>query len=90
MIAIEFEQANVRLAESQDEYETLPIHVPLDENGQLTDIECPCTCCFQLNKEEIDELVKTGKLYFTQLTFGSSFQPIRMSTTNPFINQEPQ
>lgn len=86
MIAIDFPQRNVMLAENQPEYETLPIHVPLDENGVLTDAESPCTCCFQLNKEEIDEIVRTGQIWFTQYTFGNAFSPITMSTQNPFEN----
>ena len=79
MRAIEFEQVTNRLAEDQPEYETLPVHITNDENREFT-------CCFELNKAEIDEIVKTGKLWYTQLTFGNLFQPIRMSTENPFIN----
>lgn len=78
MLSVEFPQANIALGESQAEYETL--HVAYD----IANPAKPMTACFQLNKEEIDEIVKTGKLWFTQLTFGKPFQPVLMSTQNPF------
>lgn len=81
MIAVDFPERTHLIAENQPEYETLPAHI--DVNDPTT----PCTMCFELNKEEIEEIVKTGKLYFTQFTFRSAFQPINMSTQNPFIQQ---
>lgn len=100
MIAIEFDQANIRLAENQPEYETLPIWMDVDDNGipVMIPVKQPdgsvkdqprspmgeAVCCFQLNKEEIDEIVRTGKLYFTQCTFWKPYSPINMSTENPF------
>lgn len=95
MRAVKFDQANVNLAEGQDEYETLPIYAVIDEDGNprrnkdggLFDPQGEMTCCFELNKEEIDEIVRTGKIWHTQLTFWQPFQPISMSTQNPFITQ---
>jgi hypothetical protein len=78
MISVEFPQVNCALAKDQEEYETL--HVFVD----TTIPERPMTACFQLNKEEIDEIVRTGKLWYTQYTFGHLFQPVSMSTQNPF------
>jgi hypothetical protein len=43
------------------------------------------TACFELNKEEIDEIVRTGKIWHTQMLFGDQFQPILMTTQNPFV-----
>lgn len=82
MIAVEFPQANCILAKDQPEYDPLPVHI------DVVDPARPMTCCFQLNKEEIDEIVKTGKIWFTQLTFGQLFHPISMSTQNPFIKDQ--
>ena len=77
MTAVEFEEVNLRIAEHQDEYETLPAyHNP--EEGSVT-------FCFQLNKEELDEIAKTGKIYFKQLTFNKSLQPINMSTEKSLL-----
>lgn len=78
MISVEFPQANCALAKDQPEYETL--HVFVDKSKP----EVPMTACFQLNKDEIEEIVRTGKLWFTQMTFGQLFQLISMSTQDPF------
>lgn len=98
MIAADFPQRNVMLAEDQPEYETLPVFCEYKEiivpNGpndpQLAIVTkvvpWSMTCCFELNKEEIEEIVKTGKLWHTQYLFGKSFQPINMSSQNPFEN----
>ena len=45
------------------------------------------TACFELNKEEIDEIIRTGKIWHTQMLFGANFQPIIMSTQNPFKDE---
>lgn len=72
MIAVEFEEVNVRIAEHQDEYETIPAFVNQQEGS--------ITCCFQLNKEEIDEIVRTGKIWHKQVNFNKPINPIAMST----------
>lgn len=82
MIAVEFDQVNIRLAEDQPEYETLPVFYNKESN------EREMVCCFQLNKEEIDEIVRTGKLWHTQCTYGNQFHPVSMTTQNPFINTQ--
>lgn len=101
MRAVPFPEANISLAENQDEYETLPIYMDVDENKNpayrrqrkdegdgtelvLCDPMGQAICCFELNKEEIDEIVRTGKIWHTQCTFWGAFQPINMSTQNPF------
>jgi hypothetical protein len=71
MTAIEFEEVNVRIAEDQEEYETLPVYFNKEEGSM--------SFCFQLNKEEIDEVIKTGHVFFKQLTFGKPLQPVNMS-----------
>lgn len=72
MKAVEFEEVNIRISEDQEEYETLPAFHNKQE-GSLT-------FCFDLNKEELDEIIRTGKIYFKQLTFGRPMNPIAMST----------
>lgn len=78
MDAIDFPERNVELAKDQPEYQTLPVLSEPEKEGQ------PMTCCFQLTKEEILEIVATGQIWHTQWTFGAPFQPIRMSTQKPF------
>ena len=79
MRSVIFEQANIAMGENQEEYETLYSFVdPNDPEGKVVS-------CFELNKEEIEEIVKTGKLWFIQTTFQSRYNPILISTENPFI-----
>lgn len=78
MESIQFPEANVALAKEQEEYQTL--HVLHDPEAEGS----PMTACFELTKEEILEIVATGRIWHTQWTFGNLFQPIRMSTSKPF------
>jgi hypothetical protein len=87
MKAVKFKEANIQLAEDQPEYETLPIYMP-GKNGVIDDPEGHATFCMRLTKEEVREIVATHKIWITQLTFNNPFQPICMTTKNPFI-QEP-
>lgn len=73
MTAKEFPEVNVRIAENQPQYETLPAHFNKKEGSM--------TFCFQLNKEEIDEIQRTGCIWFKQLTFGKPMNPIAMAVT---------
>lgn len=71
MVSKDFPERNLKIAEHQDEYETLyAYHNP--KEGSVT-------FCFQLNKEEIDQILNTGEIYFKQLTFGAPMQPVAMS-----------
>jgi len=84
MNSIDFPKANIQLAKDQPQYRTLFIHV--DKSGR--DPEGNVTCCFELSEEEVQEIVRTKKLWFTQVTFNRGFSPIRMSTTTPFTPEE--
>ena len=91
MEAINFPEANLMLAEDQPEYKTLPVFLKnkrINANGynpNLTkkDIPWEMTACFELTDEEIAEIVKTKKLWYTQLIMGRNFQPIRIETSKP-------
>lgn len=82
MTPIKFPEQTHVLAENQPEYEPLPVHI--DQN----DTAVPMTACFVLTDEEVEEIVKTRKLWHTQLTFGNAFQPVTLSTQSPFTKQE--
>lgn len=100
MLAVDFPERNLMLAEDQPEYETLPVFMevkevmvangPKDPQNAIVTKNVPwsMTACFELNKEEIEEIIRTGKLWYTQMLFGNQFQPIRMSTQNPFTPEE--
>lgn len=56
-----------------------------DEGNEVREVDIPCyvtpdnklmVVCFTLNKEEIDELVKTGKLYIGQSIIPGGMLPI--------------
>ncbi|MEA4821904.1 MAG: hypothetical protein VB122_06760 [Erysipelotrichales bacterium] len=59
-------KANVKFAENQNEYPTLPAHV--FPNGVVA-------CTLELTDEEIEEIVKTKKVYLSMLTFNKPLQP---------------
>jgi len=82
MKAINFEGNNFVLAEDQPEYESLPVHV---KYNIIPEGEVPweITACFEFSDEEIQELIKTKKLYYSQLVFGNLFHPMRLSLKNP-------
>lgn len=77
MKAIEFDEVNIRIAEHQEEYETLPVFV----DGKNPAV--PAIMCFKLNDEERKQVLETGNIWLTVLTFGHNFQPIGMSCLKP-------
>lgn len=78
MKAVDFDQVNLKIAEHQDEYQTLPAHFDR-ESGTVT-------ACFELDEEELQQVKEDGKIYITLCTFGRPLQPIRSSVLNPFID----
>lgn len=79
MKAIEFKEVNVRYAENQEEYETLPAYKQEnDERGLMV-------CCFELSPEELTEINKDGKIWLSVLTFNNPLQPVLLQTECPFI-----
>lgn len=77
MKAINFEGANMKVAENQEEYETLPAHVN-EETGVVTS-------CWELTAEEVDEFKATGKIFLQQATFGHALQPVSINIKNPLL-----
>lgn len=84
MKSIDFPKANVALAKDQPQYQTLFVHV--DKTGR--DREVQVTCCMELSEEEVNEIVRTKKMWFTQVTFGRGYNPIRMQLSSPFTAEE--
>ena len=77
MEAQEFEEVNVRIAEDQPEYETLPAHWNREE-GSLT-------FCFKLDENELNRIKATGEIWIKQLTFGGAMNPIALSTNKEIL-----
>lgn len=65
----------IKIAENQDEYETLPAIVNVEEQSVLFR--------FQLSDEEKAQIAETGDLYVTLWTFGEPMQPILIQTVCP-------
>jgi hypothetical protein len=84
MKAIEFQEVNLRIAENQPEYETLPVFI--DHSSP----EYEATMCFELDDDEKKQVVETGKIWLRVLTFGKPFQPIGMSCLKPEGMTEPE
>jgi hypothetical protein len=88
MQPIDFPQRNLMLAEDQPEYQTLPVFVDVRE-VKTPDGHKPApwsmTCVYQFTDEEIAELIANKKLFYRQMLFGGQFQPIFLSTKDPFI-----
>lgn len=78
MRAVEFPEVNGRLAEEQAEYETLPIYLE-----SLPDVTI-VYACFELSKEEREELAKTGKLWYSRRFHSGQFEPFLITTEKPF------
>lgn len=77
MKAIKFKEVNLQIAENQEEYETLPAKIDIEDPA------APTTMCIELNQAEINQVVKTGMIWLTVLTFMRNFQPIKMSLLKP-------
>ena len=72
MKAKEFKEVNIRLAEDQDECETLPGFYDVEEQS--------FTFCFELSPDEVNRIKATDEIWFKVLTFGQRMQPICLST----------
>lgn len=83
MKVLNFPEVNVRIAENQPEYETLPVKVDISNDSM------PATMCLELDEEEIKQVKKTGRVWITVLTFGHNFHPIKMSFLKPADCTEP-
>jgi hypothetical protein len=93
MLPIKFPEANCILAENQPEYTPLPVFVEYKDvetahKKATVTVAWSMTACFELSDEEIEQIVKTRRLYHTQMVFGNNFQPVMLSTQNPSIPTE--
>ena len=72
MKAIEFKNQTHKLAETQDQYITLPILQIPGKEGEVIS-------CWKLSFKERIKLLFTGILWHNQFTFGNDPMPIRLS-----------
>lgn len=76
----EFPEVNIRIAEDQPEYQTLPAFFNSEEGS--------VTFCFELDEDELNRVKATGEIWFKQLTFGGPMQPVAMSTNKETLIPE--
>ena len=72
MKPIEFEEVNVRIAENQEGFITLPAYHNKEEGSLMF--------AFELSPKEREEVLDTGVLWIKQLTSNQDMQPIALST----------
>ena len=72
MEATEFDEVNVRIAEDQPEFITLPAYFN-SKDGSLT-------YCFRFTEADLERIKKEGVVYFKQYTGGKPMQPIYPTT----------
>jgi len=70
MKIVKFKEVNSNYAKDQPEYNTLPAHRTVD--GQVTS-------CWKLSFLERLQVLITGRVYFTLMTFNNPLQPQRAS-----------
>ncbi|MDM8204275.1 hypothetical protein QUW03_07820 [Faecalicoccus acidiformans] len=64
-------KVNVEYAKDQEEYQTLPVHRFKD--GMICG-------CIVLDDNELEAVLKEGKIYFSILTFNQPLQPFFITT----------
>lgn len=75
MNPVDFPQSNVTFAKDQPEYRPLPAH--------RTDAGI-VTSCWELSDEELAEITKTKRIWFSVYTFNQPLQPQLPMAHDPF------
>jgi hypothetical protein len=78
----DFPGSNITIAKEQPPYYPLPARVFGDEHGTLL-------TCWELDENELQELLRTRRLYVTILTFNHPLQPIAISADCPVREVNP-
>lgn len=93
MRPIEFPEQTHVLAKDQPQYTPLPVHIAqrtvTTADGEKT-IPWSATCCYELTDEDIADIVANRKMYYQQMLFGYQFQPVFLSTKDPFVPENKQ
>lgn len=76
MKSVKFEGCTHAIAGSQNQYSTLHAQLLPGKEGEVIII-------FDLTDDEVNEIVRTKKIVYSRLTFGSSFQPMKIMTVWP-------
>lgn len=81
MKSITFPEVTNKIAEHQEEFNT--VHVQWDSKEQGVGM------CFELSDEEVAEIVKNKKIWYKQIIGGGQMHPMRISAfKNDVINEK--
>ncbi len=72
MKPVEFPAVNLRIAENQEEYQTLPVYV---KKGPAVEMIVK----IEVSDEEADKIKRTGTIWASILTFGKSVLPFYLT-----------
>lgn len=75
------EADEIKVAEHQEEYNTLP--VLYSDDGQQ------CTSRWELSEEEVAEIIRSRSIFLTMLTFGQPLQPVRLEVVPALMDVAP-
>ncbi len=78
MDLIEFPEMTVIYAKDQPQFRPLPAHQRMDRTGTIT-------CCWYLTWRERLQLLFTGRIWHSVLTFREPLQPQRLSVDKPHM-----
>jgi hypothetical protein len=71
MKSVKFEGCTHAIAGTQNQYNTLHGQLMPGKEGEFRII-------FELNDDEVNEIIRTKKLIYRQLTFGNQYQPMNI------------
>ncbi|MEN8123445.1 MAG: hypothetical protein ABFS35_24120 [Bacteroidota bacterium] len=71
MKSINFEEATIKIAEHQEEFNTV--------FAQRNEREGSVNICFELTLEELRKIQETGKIWYKQITYNNNMRPMRIS-----------
>lgn len=75
MKSIQFPGATIQIGKDQPEYNV--IHAMPGANTEAGEV----IACFELSEEELQEVMKTKRIYYSRLTFHQPFQPMKIFTS---------
>ena len=80
MKSIDFKGAFAKIgANQQDLYNVIHAYPLAGPEGEMI-------ACYELTDEELEKLIKTKRIYYSRLTFGQPFQPMRIQVDPVEIN----
>lgn len=85
MTSVPFEEVTNRIAENQEEYQTIHANISpyLNEEGKLTNMNV-MTACYELSGEEIQDIMLNKRIWYQQLVpKDSHMQPMSIHTNKP-------